>query len=97
MQVERTGKFNRWLADLRDREAVRRILLRLERIAITGNIGDCRSVGGGVSEIKLDIGPGYRVYFTRREGRVILLLLGGDKSTQAQDILEAQRIVASLG
>lgn len=76
--------------------AARRIEAKIQRIVLTGALGEIRSVGKGVSEIKLDFGPGYRIYFTRRSGTVILLLMGGDKSTQAQDILEAQHMAASL-
>ena len=95
MMVEmlRTAIFDRWLSKLKDRRAVARILVRIDRLAL-GNPGDAKSVGGGVSELKIDYGPGYRVYFTQRGHQLILLLCGGDKSTQSRDVSTAQRIAA---
>ncbi len=72
-----------------------RITARLKRVEY-GNVGDAKSVGGGVSELRIDYGPGYRLYFTRRGFEVIVLLCGGNKSTQAQDIKAAQAIAAQL-
>lgn len=72
-----------------------RITARLKRVEL-GNVGDAKSVGGGVSELRIDYGPGYRLYFTRRGFEVIVLLCGGNKSTQAQDIKAAQAIAAQL-
>jgi len=83
--------FDRWLGALRDRKAQARILARIAS-ARHGNFGDCKSVGGGVSEMRVDGGPGYRVYFTRRGETVYLLLIGGDKSTQTMDVRRAQRM-----
>ena len=83
--------FNRWLSRLRDRRAVARILLRIDRLA-SGNPGDTRAVGSGVSELRIDHGPGYRVYFLQDSDVTVLLLCGGDKSTQSQDIERAHRL-----
>ncbi|WP_019501183.1 type II toxin-antitoxin system RelE/ParE family toxin [Pseudanabaena sp. PCC 6802] len=82
--------FSSWLSSLRDREARARIRKRLDRIEL-GNLGDYRSVGGGVFEFKIDYGPGYRVYFAQIDLLIILLLCGGDKSTQERDILQAKQ------
>jgi putative addiction module killer protein len=91
VEVLRSASFDRWLGNLKDRRAVARILVRIDRLAL-GNPGDVRSVGGGVSELKIDYGPGYRVYFAQRGQTLVLLLCGGDKSTQSADIDRAKRI-----
>ena len=77
--------FTEWLAKLRDRQAKARILARLERLEV-GNFGDCKPVGKGVSELRIDWGPGYRVYHARVGKTVVVLLAGGDKRTQDRDI-----------
>src|SRR5690348_17786461 len=87
--------YEAWFAALRDRVAQLRIVARIKRVE-QGNIGDAKGVGGGVSELRIDYGPGYRLYFTRRGLEVIVLLCGGAKSTQAKDIKTAQRIAAAL-
>ena len=87
-EVRRTTSFIEWLAELRDRAARARIAKRIDRIAL-GNIGDAKSVGGGVSELRFAFGPGYRVYFTMRGGVVVILLCGGDKGSQSRDIERA--------
>jgi putative addiction module killer protein len=81
--------FREWLEGLRDRQARARIRVRLNRIRL-GNFGDSKSVGGGVSELRIPHGPGYRVYFGRRGNTVVILLYGGDKKTQTKDIARAQ-------
>ena len=81
----RSEEFDAWLAGLKDRVGRARIVHRI-RSAEQGNFGDCEPVGAGVSEMRIHIGPGYRVYFTRREEVVYLLLLGGNKSSQKRDI-----------
>ena len=78
----------RWFARLKDREARARVLVRIRRLSL-GNAGDTKSVGGGVAELRIDYGPGYRIYFVRRGEALIVLLVGGDKSTQAADIRAA--------
>ncbi|HEV2653264.1 MAG TPA: type II toxin-antitoxin system RelE/ParE family toxin [Rhizomicrobium sp.] len=87
-EVRVTDLFLGWLEGLRDVSARRRIQARIDRLEL-GNAGDCKFVGAGVSEMRIDYGPGYRVYFMRRGRTVILLLAGGDKSTQKRDIAVA--------
>lgn len=82
--------FERWLESLRDRQARARIKKRLDRIGL-GNLGDFKPVGEGVMELRFDYGPGYRIYFAQSGATIILLLCGGDKSTQDQDILKAKQ------
>lgn len=81
--------FREWLESLRDREAKARIRVRLNRVRV-GNLGDTKSIGRGVSELRIPYGPGYRIYFGRDDDKIILLLCGGDKRSQRQDIIEAQ-------
>ena len=95
LDIRQAPAFRHWLSDLPDKRARERITKRLVRMR-TGLLGDVRSVGGGVSEIRIDAGPGYRLYFTRRGTAIILLLLGGDKSTQARDIMVAQGLAREL-
>lgn len=94
IEIRQTAIFRKWLKGLRDSTTRARIASRIERLR-GGNFGDAKAVGGGVSELRLDIGPGYRVYYTRRGQQLILLLCGGDKSTQASDIREAKKLAAS--
>ena len=94
-EVRKTELFARWLDGLRDLRARARVLVRIERLA-TGLLGDVRSVGGGVSELRIDHGPGYRIYFTMRNKLVVILLSGGDKRTQAADIRTALRLAQNL-
>ena len=93
--LRQTETFSRWLSSLKDRQVQARILSRLDRIAM-GNFGDVKSVGEGISEIRIDSGPGYRLYFVRRESAVVLLLCGGDKSTQDRDIARSKELVHTL-
>ena len=93
--VLQTQGFQRWLDALRDRRAQVRIAARL-RLAEAGNLGDWKSVGGEVSEMKVNFGPGYRLYFARRGSILIVMLAGGDKSTQTKDIKRAQKILKEL-
>ncbi len=81
--------FRKWLEGLRDRQARSRIRVRLNRIRL-GNFGDCKSVGSGVSELRVPYGPGYCVYFGRRDSKVVILLYGGHKKTQSGDIALAR-------
>lgn len=84
-QLVRTDVFDAWLRALRDLQGRARIDMRIKRL-VNGNPGDVRPVGKGVSELRIDVGPGYRVYYATRGAELILLLAGGDKSTQARDI-----------
>lgn len=90
-----TETFDEWLADLRDKRAYHRIQTRIAR-AEDGNFGDCEPVGEGVSEMRIHYGPGYRVYFTQRGMEIVVLLAGGDKSTQAKDIKNALALARQL-
>lgn len=93
--MKKTDIFVQWLDELRDIRARARIQARIERLA-AGNPGDVKPVGDGVSELWIDYGPGYRVYFTRRGNEVVILLAGGDKSTQDTDIKIAQGLARNL-
>ena len=86
----RSNPFSEWLASLKDARAVGVVRSHLNRIRL-GNFGDCKSVGGGVEELRIDFGPGYRVYYGREGALVVVLLCGGSKKSQARDIVTAQR------
>lgn len=94
-EIRQTGFYARWFERLRDERARARILARIRRLSL-GNPGDVRSVGGGVSELRIDHGPGYRVYYCTRGDALIVLLAGGDKRSQARDIGTAIRLLAEL-
>lgn len=91
MEVVRSATFDRWLRKLKDRRAAARVLIRIGRLA-AGNPGDVKPVGHGISELRISYGPEYRVYFLREGDRLILLLTGGEKSTQDADIKTARGI-----
>ena len=91
IEVRQTREFSAWLHRLKDANAVARIVGRIRRME-QGNPGDTRSVGKGVFEMRIDYGPGYRVYFVHRGARIVILLCGGDKRTQQQDIKRAQML-----
>lgn len=91
VEVVTSKTFDRWLRKLNDRQARARVLIRIDRLA-AGNPGDAKPVGSGISELRIDYGPGYRVYYLRDGARLILLLCAGDKSTQQSDIDQAHRI-----
>ena len=95
MEVVYTSVFEVWLRRLRDQRAKASILVRIERIE-EGNFGDRRSVGQGVSELRIHVGRGYRVYYTVRGGSLVILLCGGDKARQSSDIARAKRIATEL-
>jgi putative addiction module killer protein len=95
MEIRKTDLFAKWLDDLRDIQAKARILVRIERLA-SGNAGDVKPVGEGISEMRIDYGPGYRVYYTKRGNELIILLAGGDKSSQSGDIKTALRLANNL-
>ncbi len=91
VEVRQTEVFASWLRKLCDETARSRIQIRIRRLSL-GNFGDVKAVGEGVSELRIDYGPGYRVYFAERAGVLILLLVGGTKKTQAADIARAKRL-----
>ncbi len=93
--VRETGTFRTWIQGLRDERAQARINIRIRRLSL-GNVGDSKSVGEGVSELRIDYGPGYRVYFARRGAEFVILLAGGDKSTQDRDIQTAKALAKDL-
>ena len=95
IEIKKTQAYAQWIDDLRDIRARSRILARIERLA-SGNPGDVKSVGDGVSEMRIDYGPGYRVYFTHRGKEIIILLAGGDKGTQDSDIKFAKSIAKNI-
>jgi putative addiction module killer protein len=91
LDVRETDEFSEWLGALRDTRARAKVLVRIARLA-NGNPGDVAPVGDGVSELRIDFGPGYRVYYVQRGTRYILLLAAGDKSSQTKDIARAKRL-----
>ena len=93
--IHTTETFDTWFASLTDKQAARRIQVRIDR-AEDGNFGDCEPVGEGVSEMRIHYGPGYRVYFVQRGLEIVILLAGGDKSTQSKDIKSALKIARQL-
>ncbi|ACS40943.1 MAG: type II toxin-antitoxin system RelE/ParE family toxin [Methylobacteriaceae bacterium] len=93
--IIRTRTFADWLKGLRDDRAKARIALRIDRLAL-GHEGDSKAVGGGVSELRIDYGPGYRIYFTYRGKTLVVLLCGGDKASQKRDISRAKTLATML-
>lgn len=90
-EVRKTGEFDAWLASLRDAKALAKIIVRIQRLEL-GNAGDVKAVGAGISEMRIDYGPGYRVYYKQTGKTVVLLLCGGDKDSQARDIRRAKQL-----
>ena len=95
MFVRMTEVYKDWIDTLRDRTGRARIQVRIDRL-VHGNPGSYRNLSGGISELKIDFGPGYRVYYTERRGELIILLAGGDKSTQQADIKTAMLLAQDL-
>jgi putative addiction module killer protein len=91
IEVRQTDLFANWLRKLRDEQARARVQIRIRRLSL-GNFGDVRPVGEGVSELRIDYGPGYRVYFQQIGSLLVLLLLGGNKKTQDEDIAKAKKL-----
>jgi putative addiction module killer protein len=94
-EVRQTETFARWLARLRDGRARARIQVRIDRLQL-GNRGDVKALGDGISEMRIDYGPGYRVYFVQRGAALVILLAGGDKHTQERDIAAARELARNL-
>ena len=94
MAVRQTEDFSKWMAGLRNHQARARIAARIDRLAF-GHMGDVKPVGDGVSELRIHLGPGYRIYFIQKGRAIIVLLCGGDKDTQAKDI-KAKKLAAHL-
>jgi putative addiction module killer protein len=93
--VRETETFKKWIRSLKDRITQSVIAARIRRISV-GNFGDSRPVGDGISELRIDYGPGYRLYFTRKGQEIVILLCGGDKSTQSKDIESAKQIANNI-
>jgi putative addiction module killer protein len=95
LEIRQTQEFRTWVVSLRDAVAKARIAVRIERVS-RGLMGDIKPVGDGVSELRIDHGPGYRVYLTQRGHLLVVLLCGGDKSSQAKDIAQAKALAQDL-
>ena len=96
IEIRQTEVYSKWFKSLRDRQAKVRIDVRIRRLSM-GNPGDIKPVGKGVSELRIDYGPGYRVYFVQRGSTLVVLLAGGDKRTQEQDIKTAIALARTVG
>ena len=94
MIIYKTKLYHKWIARLKDKVAKTLIKTRLRRIETEGYFGDCEPVAKNVSELKIDYGPGYRIYLTKKEAKLIVLLVGGDKSTQSRDVKKAVKMAA---
>ena len=94
--IEKTVEFDKWFRKLKDIRAKAIILFRIQKVESDGHFGDCESVGDGIRELKIDYAKGYRIYLKEKEGRLIILLIGGDKSTQQKDIKKAKEILHQI-
>lgn len=90
--IEKTIEFDRWFRKLNDLRAKAKILIRLQKLENEEHFGDCKPVGNGISELKINYAKGYRIYFKEKDGKIVILLIGGDKSTQQRDIEKANEI-----
>jgi len=90
--IEKTTEFDKWLIKLKDLKAKAKILFRIQKIETDGHFGDCKPVGDGIREIRVNFAKGYRVYFKEKDGKIIILLIGGNKSSQQKDIEKAKEI-----
>ena len=95
-KIEKTDNFDKWLRKLKDLRAKAKILFRIQKIENDEHFGDCEPVGNGILELKIDYAKGYRVYFKESDGKIIILLIGGDKSTQLRDIERAKEILKRI-
>jgi len=94
--IEKTTEFDKWLRKLKDLKAKAIILFKIQKIEKDEHFGDCKSVGNGIREMRLNFAKGYRLYFKEKDGNIIILLIGGDKSTQQKDIVKAKEIWKKL-
>ena len=94
--IEKTDEFDKWLRKLKDLRAKAKILFRIQKIETDEHFGDCEPVGDGIRELKINYAKGYRVYIKEFDGKIIILLIGGDKSTQQRDIEKAKEILKRL-
>lgn len=94
--IEKTAEFDKWLRKLKDLRAKAKILFRIQKIENDEHVGDCKPVGNGIMELRIDYAKGYRVYFKESDGKMIILLIGGDKSTQQRDIEKAKEILKRI-
>ena len=95
-KIEKTDNFDKWLRKLKDLRAKAKILFRIQKIENDEHFGNCEPVGNGILELKIDYAKGYRVYFKESDGKIIILLIGGDKSTQQRDIEKAKEILKRI-
>ena len=95
IEIRQTEQYAKWFKSLRDHNARMRINIRIRRLSL-GNPGDVKPVGEGISELRIDYGPGYRVYYLQRVNEFVLLLVGGDKSSQEKDIVRAKALAKNL-
>jgi len=94
--IEKTDEFDKWLRKLKDLKAKAKILFRIQKLEIDEHFGDCEHIGNGIRELKINYARGYRVYFKESDGKIIILLIGGDKSTQQRDIEKAKEILKRI-
>lgn len=94
--IEKTTEFDKWLRKLKDLRAKAKILFRIQRMESDEHFGDCKPVGEGIKELRINYAKGYRLYFKEKDGRIIILLIGGDKSTQQKDIEKAKGILKKI-
>ena len=94
--IEKTDEFDKWLRKLKDLRAKAKIIFRIQKIENAEHFGDCEPVGNGIWELKIDYAKGDRIYFKELDGKIIILLIGGDKSTQQQDIEKAKEILKKI-
>jgi len=92
LRTEKTSEFDKWIRKLKDLRAKAKILFRIQKIETDGHFGDCKPVGDGISEMRINYAKGYRVYFREKDNKIVVLLIGGDKSTQQKDIKKAKEI-----
>jgi putative addiction module killer protein len=94
--IEKTVEFDKWLKKLKDLRAKAKILFRIQKIENEEHFGNCKPVGNGISELRINYAKGYRIYFKEVDGKIIILLIGGDKSTQQKDIEKAKEILKKI-